>query len=422
MKVIHESLHKAHNVLNHDFCPWANRWVYWIKHPLACLAAAAIVAGSCGLFVNPVGFAILAAILLVGLLGAVWPWICSRGLSAEAEFIQTRCRFGDSALVQLRIKNRYPWPAWGLSIRRGFHDGVDESQGISLARVKGWSDTEFEWVFTPPSRGVFPQGLPQVDTAFPFGFWQAFVPIELKSELVVWPESVPLDAMPDVVDIQTREDQLTDRRCGDTGEMIGIRPYREGDSLRQVHWLQTARTGKLIVMERQTPATSAVRLLVDIDHSRHRFDSRRNSLEQALSIAASIIESMHRNHAFIELQIHEQLIPIGSSFGDLRRGLDALARVPADGIHCHHSCHFDQPTRCLPTIAVTTDLALRHHRTHPHVSRGERYIVVQTNGDAQDSSPSKQADCDCHSWLDVKSDEVLRDVLPARWRKACHVQ
>jgi len=417
LAAVERSLERAHGVLNYDFCPWANRWVYWMKHPLACMLAAAVVAVCCGLFVNPIAFAILGVIVSVTALGSAWPWITVRGLTAEAEFIQSRCRVGQSVVVRLRVTNRFPWPAWGLSIRKGFHDNTDETGGIALARVNGWSETEFEWLFTPESRGVYPTSPPKVDTAFPFGIWHALVDIQVRNELVVWPQSVALDAMPDAAEIQTREDQLTDRRAGYCGDMLGIRPFREGDSLRQVHWLQTARTGRLIIIERQSPATCAIRLVVDVDHNRHLFGEH-SSLEQTLSVAASVLESLHREHAFVELVVHERLIPVGESQGDLRQGLDALARVPVEGIRCDHSCHFDHLSHKLPTIAVTTDLALAHHRGHHHKNIGERYIVVRTN-QVESLEPTLPG-CDCHAWVEISVDETVSEVFPNRWRRACH--
>jgi len=371
----------------------------------------------CGIFVNPAAFAILGAILLVGVLGTVWPWVALRGITAEAEFVQTRCRVGQSVLLRLRISNRLPWPAWGLSVRRGFLDSRSESAGVALARVNGWSETEFEWMYSPERRGVFPQGVPQLDTGFPFGLVHASAPIRMTNELVVWPFAVPLDAMPDAAEIQTREDQLTDRRTGSCGDRIGIRPFREGDSLRHVHWLQTARTGRLIVAERQSPASCAIRLVVDVDQRAHSTSCRACSLEQTLSLAASVLESMHRHHALVELSLHDQRVIVGESQADLRRGLDLLARIPQGGLP-NQGCRLDRPSRTLPTIAVTTDRALAHHRGHRHASSGERYIVVRTENEPSNTSP--HPGCTCHSWLEVAAGDVLSDVLPPRWRRACH--
>lgn len=421
MSNVEQSLRKANDVLQYDFCPWANRWVYWMKHPLACLGAAGFVAACCGFLVNPVAFAILAGIILVGLLGTFWPWIAVRGVTAEAAFVQTRCRSGQTVKVRLRIHNRYPWPIWGLSVCHGFENKLKRGgdlAGITLARVSGWSDTEFEWNFEPQQRGVFPLESPQAETGFPFGIFQASVPIAMKNELVVWPSSVMLDTMPDAAEIQTREDQLTDRRVGQCGDMVGTRPFRQGDSLRRVHWLQTARLGEVIVVERQSPATCAIRLLVDAHAESHLVTDDFSTLEQSLSLAASILESLHRQHALVELDLAGQRITIGESRSELSLALDHIARVPLAGISGDDGCHLDQPSRHLPTIAITTDLAFSHHRGHGHVNIGQRYIVIDSH--AEHASEGVRSGCNCDSWIEVNVEESLRDVLPDRWRRACH--
>ncbi|MCA9089419.1 MAG: DUF58 domain-containing protein [Planctomycetaceae bacterium] len=416
------SLRHAQDLLHYDFCPWANYWVYWMRHPLACLGAAAVVAVCCGMYVNPVAYAVLVGILLVGGLGAIWPWIAVQGLSGEAEFVTARCRPGQVTTVRLRFRNHAPWPVWGLSIRHGFHDAsaiADESSGIALARLNGWAETEFEWHFQPGRRGVYPIEPPRGDTGFPFGLLHASIPIAMRNELVVWPASVPLDAMPDAVEIQTREDQLTDRRAGHCGDMIGTRPFREGDSLRRVHWLQTARQGRMIVVERQSPATCAVRQVIDVFASSHQSTGSSHSIELALEIGASVLESLHRQHAFVELVIADQKFAVGESRAQLWQALDALARVPAAGIDAGNQCHFDRPSRQLPTIAITTDYALTHHRGHGHVSFGERYIVVRTAEGA--ATLPVRPGCDCSAWIEIDSADSWRDALPQRWRRACRV-
>ena len=37
------ALNRVDDFLNYDFCPWANRWVYWMKHPLVGVAVVAVL-------------------------------------------------------------------------------------------------------------------------------------------------------------------------------------------------------------------------------------------------------------------------------------------------------------------------------------------------------------------------------------------
>jgi hypothetical protein len=256
MRRLVRMLERAHAVLSHDFCPSMNGWVYWMKHPLASIWAAATVALICGIWVNPYALLLLAALAGIAGLGVAWPWIAARGISGRVSFPQPRVRAGERALVRIEIHNRLPWPVWGLSLRRGFVRGSDAHEGIALARVNGFSTVQLEWSFVPEHRGVYPFQEPRLDTGFPFGLFHATAAVDVVGELIVWPRSVALDALPDAMEIHSREDRLADRRVGDCGDMIGTRPFRPGDSLRRVHWRQTARHGRLIVTERQAPADS----------------------------------------------------------------------------------------------------------------------------------------------------------------------
>ena len=49
-------------LLNTDFCPWANRYVYWLKKPLGILIVAAAASLLCGIFVAPQGYVIAGTI------------------------------------------------------------------------------------------------------------------------------------------------------------------------------------------------------------------------------------------------------------------------------------------------------------------------------------------------------------------------
>ncbi|RPI80894.1 MAG: DUF58 domain-containing protein, partial [Planctomycetaceae bacterium] len=231
-------------ILNHDFCPGANRWVYWLKHPAVPLVAAAGAALICGVMVNANALIVGLALVAVLVLGCVWPWIVVRGLRAELEFDHARGREGEPSGVRVRISNRCPWPALGLALERGFSRFGSEEKGVALARIAGWSNTEFRWEFTPDSRGEFPCEPCRLVTAFPFGLWRAARPVRVVAPLLVWPRIVPLASIPDAADLTPAEEGLSPRRVGQTGDLMGTRGFREGDSLRRVHWPQTARQGR----------------------------------------------------------------------------------------------------------------------------------------------------------------------------------
>ena len=348
------------DMLHHDFCPSMNQFVYWLKNPLWTLLLAMLGTVLCGIFVNPQVFALTAMLSIVFVLGVVWPWIVVRGLKCHVRFMSTRTQENQPVAVQVRITNRWPWPVWGLALEQGFavtSDTVQQETGesVALSRVWGWSTSEFTWSFVPQQRGVYPLTQPALETGFPFGLVRARKLCEAENELLVWPRTVTLQSLPDTFDQAPREDQLTDRHAGDYGDMLGTRPFRQGDSLRRVHWAQTARHGRVIVCERQSPAACSVRVVVDLRGSIHRGSGSDSTLEQVLRVAASVCESLRAQRASVECVLGREVIAVGAAESDWRRLLDLMARVPVGGLS--ETSRPRSRGRAVSEMVITTEMS-----------------------------------------------------------------
>src|SRR5690606_22341242 len=59
---------------------------------------------------------------------------------------------------------------------------------------------------------------------------------------------IPPVELPGTARLQIGGD-ATSNAIGQTGEFVGLRDYRPGDPLRQIHWRSWARTGRPIVKE-----------------------------------------------------------------------------------------------------------------------------------------------------------------------------
>lgn len=327
-------LSRAGRTLSTDFCPSFNRWVYWMKNPFWVLVLAVMGSVLCGVFLNPWIFTLTALLLLVVGVGTVLPWLAMRGIDCQVMFDVRRVAFGQPALVRLRIQNRWPLPVWGLSLINGFASGPvatqqqlsEGNEGIAFARVPGWSTIEYSWPFVPGHRGLYPiDGAAEVETSFPFGLFRARRRADVEGQLIAWPETVSLIGIPDAAESQSIDDTFSDRRVGDFGDVLGTRPFREGDSLRRVHWAQTARQKTLIVTERQAPLTTCVRIVLDLSPQSHPPETREATVEHCVRIAASLCDSLHAQHGRVELQLGDRLLVADRSSSGLQRLMDALA-------------------------------------------------------------------------------------------------
>ena len=139
-----------------------------------------------------------------------------------------------------------------------------------------------------------------------------------------------LAELPDAAESQVSDDVFSDRRVGDFGDVLGTRPFREGDSLRRVHWAQTARQQSLFVTERQAPMMSSIRVVLDLSPRSHTEPSRTATVEQSIRVAASLCDSLHRQHCRVELQLGNVLLVAGERAAGLQCIMDALAVAHMD--------------------------------------------------------------------------------------------
>ena len=126
-------LHRLNAALSSDFCPRANRYIYWLKNPFWILVLATAGSIVCGIMLIPFVFGLTATLVAVTGVGVLLPWISIRGIDCRVSFDIQRTRVGLPVLVRLTVRNRWPMPVWGLSLIRGF--AVDTGRAVSYTHL-----------------------------------------------------------------------------------------------------------------------------------------------------------------------------------------------------------------------------------------------------------------------------------------------
>jgi uncharacterized protein (DUF58 family) len=111
--------------------------------------------------------------------------------------------------------------------------------------------------------------------------------------------------------------------------VLGLRDYRAGDSIRSIHWAQTARHGEVVVCER--PGTAAPRVRIMLQGLRHDHDVPARCLDAAVTIASSLVESWAARGADIDVcwasSNGESVLLCPKNRRTLDETLDALACI-----------------------------------------------------------------------------------------------
>ena len=406
---------RLERILTHDFSPWANRHVYWLKSPLGLLIVAAVVALICGLSIASQGFVVFAAIVMVLGVGIIWPRLGLCGVACELSFGERRVHEGEPVPVTVSIVNRWPIPVWGLAIEKRFFVTSDSEAGetaVALAQIGPWSKTDFEWEFTPECRGSYPQSPPVISTAFPFGLWTASRPIRTQGELLVWPRTFELDGLPLPPGRQLCVATASDQRAGTEGETIGARPYRLGDSLRSVHWALTARHDRFLVRERQDSAQSKAVIVVEASPNWHSPPGGQSSLEWSIRIAASAAAVLLEQGALVRLCIGGNQVDARPGNAGLRQVLDLLARFDAASrTSTSPSRHWSEDREAGFAIEITTDIARRA------LLPGAQQIVLNTAAFGANEDFVLHELEPPRSWIEVDNPRQVPAQVARQWRR-----
>lgn len=412
---------RLQRLANYDYFPNFSAHVRrTLYNPLGVLLLAAIVALLCGAFLHAQGFVLGGGLLFVVFLGVCWPWLTLRGLQAALEFANPRGREGETVAVQLRIGNRWWWPAFGLAVKGGF--GTDATQPVAAcAVVPRRRMVVCQWSLTPPCRGIYPTTPPRLSTGFPFGLWENRRAVQTPTELLVWPRIYPVGPMPPVSGDRQVEGNVTRNQVGTGGDFMGVRPYRRGDSPRRIHWAQSARHDRLIVCELQMNSRPLIQIVLDTEASVHAGEGAQSSFEWAVRMAASFAYGWLEHGAQVGLVYGEQDIAPASGAVQTTRLLDELARVTttttplAQVLTCPHCRGFRDGLQ----VIITTDLAA-HHACAVCVAEEQRWVILASSVFTHEHTATCTHGHHPQAWLYVDSAAAIPTLLRSGWREAQH--
>ena len=325
----------AARVLTTDFCPWANRFVYWLKEPVGWFVLATFASVLIGLYFAPIGWILAAALTSVIAVGMIWPAVAVRAVTCSLRPKKAQVHEDDPCELQFSVRNWLPMPLWGLSVE-GFLDrsckyvDTEKLPTVALAFVRALTTSTYRFSIQPDFRGCYPDGDAMLTCSFPFGIWTAKRKLEDITPITVWPKVYPITGQALLKGRNTAE-LGEGERSGRTGNFIGIRDYRNGDSLREVNWIATARYGDLVVTERSAPQSCNVEVIVDVGAFEHR-----EPLANRIRVAASVLANLHHPTVSLTVRMGKQVIHVMRGHNGFVQMMDALARVPAEGLGEQH--------------------------------------------------------------------------------------
>ncbi len=225
---------------------------------------------------------------------------------------------------RMMVYYRWQW----LTARKGGFNARESRETLSLDPSES---RRISMELTPARRGVIPMGDVRALLPDPLGFFQKCSRTHSSpARLVVLPKRyrLPLFSMPGSAAFRIGGEE-TSNAIGSAGEFVGLREYRPGDPLRQIHWKSWAHTGRPMVKELEDNFFPRYALVLDT------FPGSPDSIvfEEMISVAASFIVGLDRSESLLDLMFiagEAHTVTAGRGLERTEKLLEVLAGVDVE--------------------------------------------------------------------------------------------
>ncbi|WP_010304474.1 DUF58 domain-containing protein [Kurthia senegalensis] len=219
--------------------------------------------------------------------------------------VTERALKGSAHELKLTVTQRAKWPIFQgvLDIRAEhvlsgavmnehipFSLGANDAMTISLP-----IDTTYCGAWRFETAGI------RVATGFPF--YVKRYAVQKEATMLIWPKPFAMELLSpssaDDLSAVTLRQKVT---TNETNERLGLRPYRMGDSMKQIHWKLSAKQDELVVEEQLEEEQAAVQLYVEKATNAAQYDT-------LLSVLFALLESCKQSataaHVFVNERAYE---------------------------------------------------------------------------------------------------------------------
>lgn len=159
---------------------------------------------------------------------------------------------------------------------------------FTVHRLSSRGGALLTYPLAPTLRGVHKIGPLTGLATDPLGLAEFERELARADRLLMLPRVVPLSGVPPAFGTGEGTPGAALAHQGQGSSDVLVRPYRQGDELRRVHWRSTARHDELMVRLEERPWRGGLTVLLDRRACAHRGHGPAASLEWAVSMAASI--------------------------------------------------------------------------------------------------------------------------------------
>lgn len=357
------------------------------------LGAAALLAGG--------RFIYLFLYLMIFIFLIPWLWLRSslKKLRGTIETAGPYIEAGHHLAVTYRIENArggyFPY----LELTNIIGPAIEAPGREEVVFLEPGAKAFFTRLVFCPRRGRYDLSSLQVKTGDPFGLFWLARPLAQGKEIKVYPRIRPLPGLTLAArrhfgGLEAREKYLENYNLP-----ADLRMWQPGDSIKKIHWKQSARQGRLVAKNFEHNGEAALSIFLDLSEESYRYDHHRELEDLAVEVAASLV--FHCLNDDIPAEIFsEPLSPVrvgGRRFSDFWVVVDKLLTLRPLGrsafpIFVSSRSHYLPPsgTICLITPGLDLEAGSVFLRLHYRGFRVILYYPTRSGPGAEETAALKK--------------------------------
>ncbi len=250
-------------------------------------------------------------------------------LSVERAINPQRARSEQDVTVSLALRNKGAGAAPLLLIEDLLPPRLAGRSRFTLNGIEADGRRDVSYTVRPHRRGHYEVGPLTLKMIDPFGLARLSSEAASAQSFLVHPPTEKLALPRDAGDRRSVSTSALRQPTGTQGEdFYALREYVQGDDLRKVHWPSTARRGKVMIRQEETPWHTKATILLDDRSHVHTTGGESPSFERAVEVAASVVQLYHNaGYGFRLAGAHHPGFPSARGVPHLHRCLDLLATI-----------------------------------------------------------------------------------------------
>jgi uncharacterized protein (DUF58 family) len=260
-------------------------------------------------------------------------WLRLRGLDMQMQDKSYLVHVGDMLKVHVHLHNNSRlYTGWFEIMLMGNLPG--DVSSIATA-VSAGRQERLEMRTACHARGVYTVGPLLARSSDPLGLFRVEKARGNPGKAVVQPAIVALPYFKLPVAEQSGEESAQYRSQTRTPHVATVREYIRSDSLNQIHWLSTAKSGQLMSKEFDAGGGGDVWVFLDLERRVHCSQGTARTDEYAVSIAASLAQLAVGEEHLVGLVAYgdrEYLLPLSGGSQQMHRILETLILSKTEGV------------------------------------------------------------------------------------------